>query len=178
MAFKFKNLPSTLIGILVIIFFTGCIEQIQYSETPAITFKEYKLFKGFNGRDSLLKITFEFVDGDGDLGLAQKDTLPPFDQSSKYYFNMFIDYYERIDTQWRQVTISPFSTDTVRFDSRFPDLTPNTNSKTIKGEMEWTLDKRTFGPIYSNLIKFRIMIYDRALHPSNQIETPQIYFNP
>ncbi len=35
-----------------------------------------------------------YTDGDGDLGLSDTDTYPPYNVGSEYYYNMIIDYFE------------------------------------------------------------------------------------
>ena len=36
---------------------------------------------------SNIKLLHIFTDGDGDIGLDQQDTFPPFDEGSLYYYN-------------------------------------------------------------------------------------------
>jgi hypothetical protein len=154
----------------------SCQQEEIYSVIPAITYKGFVKHKSIFARDSALKLTLTYTDGDGDLGLTQDDTLPPFDKSSFYYYNMYVYYYEYIDGQFQQVTLNDFSTDTIRFKYRFPNLTPTTDNKAIRGEIEYTITD--LFPRKSNTIKFRIYIYDRKLQKSNEIESAIITYNP
>ena len=171
MKFKFSTI-STIVIITVVVLVNGCKQDVIYPIIPAIQYKGYEKLKSYLGGDSALKLTITYTDGDGDLGLSQSQTYPPFDTTSIYYYNMYVYYYEYYNNNWIQVTISPFSTDTIRFKYRFPDLTPNTDNKAIKGDIEYTIINPT--PIKSNIIKFVIYIYDRKLHKSNIIESEKI----
>ena len=166
----------TIVFISSIVFITGCQNEVIYPIIPAIEFKDYKIDKGFWGRDSALKLTITYTDGDGDLGLSQFQLLPPYDSGSIYYYNMYVYYFEYFEGKWNQVTVNDFSTDTIRFKYRFPNLTPNSDNKAIKGEIEYTITN--LYPRKSNTIMFRIYIYDRALHQSNIVETDVIYYSP
>ncbi|WP_258103360.1 hypothetical protein [Marinoscillum sp. MHG1-6] len=63
-------------------FLTGCFDPPEYSDVPKIKFKELRFIDSSVGADSLT-ITFDFEDGDGDIGLREIDTYPPF---HPYYF--------------------------------------------------------------------------------------------
>lgn len=179
MPFKFN------IGIFIFLFslavlFSGCSKQVEYSIIPAIEFKETRILKYHNTEsDSALVIVFSFVDGDGDLGLGQGDTNPPYNPKSIYYNNFYAKYYEYVDSQFIQVRPEiggiPYG-DTIRFSFRFPDLRTQTNNKALKGDIEITLSD--ISPVKSPTIKFDFFIYDRALHKSNMIETEPIVFHP
>jgi hypothetical protein len=156
------------------LFSSGCQENVIYPVVPAITFKEYKIIKSYYNQDSALKLTITYTDGDGDLGLSQFQLAPPFDSTSIYYYNMYVYYYEFFDGKWNEVTVNDFSTDTIRFKYRFPNLTPISDNKAIKGEIEYTITDLV--PRKSNNIMFRIYIYDRERHQSNTVETDVIIY--
>jgi hypothetical protein len=162
-----------------IIMLHSCSKELDYSIIPAIEFKDLQVFKNANGRDQYIKMTIGYIDGDGDLGLKQSDTFPPYHQESNYYYNMFIDYYEYVDGKFIQVRPEvsgiPIG-DTIRFLYRFPYLSPATGSKALKGEIEWTSDQ--IPVIKSNTVRFSVYIYDRALNKSNKVITPPITFYP
>jgi len=151
---------------------------VDFGIIPVIKFEKYELFKNSNGKDTALTLTISFTDADGDLGLEQEDTLPPFNSGSKYHYCMYIFYYEYYDSQWREIRPEiggiPIG-DTIRFPYRFRNLTPNTPNKAIKGEIDWHTN--LIEPQKSNTIKFAIFIYDRALHKSNIVESPSIFYN-
>jgi hypothetical protein len=165
-----------IIPAILIISFFGCSKEVNYSNIPEIQFKKYEIIKNMQNRDSALKLTITYTDGDGDLGLTQADTFPPFDTGSIFYNNLFAYYYEYIEGKWTQVTVNDFSTDTIRFNYRFPNLTPTSDNKAIKGEIEYTI--AYLEPRKSSTIKFRIFINDRALNISDTVESPPIDFIP
>lgn len=173
MKFKFSTIVPIVL-ITAIVFINSCKQEVIYPIIPAIQFKSYQKILNHFGQDSALKLTISFTDGDGDLGLSQTQIYPPFDSTSIYYNNMYVYYYEYFNNKWSQVTINDFSTDTIRFKYRFPNLTPDTDNKAIKGDIEYTITNLL--PRKSNIIKFRIYIFDRMLHQSNIIESDSITF--
>ena len=176
----FKNSLFVLIALWFFVFFlTSCDKKDDISVIPLIKFENYKLFKDAANRDTALSLTISFEDGDGDLGLEQGDTLPPFNPGSKYYACMFIYYFEFVDSLFQEVRpeISGIPIgDTIRFRYRFRNLTPTTPNKAIRGQIEWHTNQII--PIKNNTIKFKIYIYDRALNKSNTVESPAIVYNP
>jgi hypothetical protein len=57
--------------------------------------------------------------------------------------------------------------------SRIPNITPEGQNKTLEGEIDIALYINN--PLSSfDTIKFQAYIFDRALHQSNTIETPEI----
>jgi hypothetical protein len=165
-----------IIPVILILSMLGCTKEVEFSYIPEIQFKSQTKLKSIQGRDSALKLTISYTDGDGDLGLNQEDTTGHFSPDSIYYYNLYAYYYELIDGKWSQVTAYDFSTDTIRFKYRLPYMTPDSDNKAIKGEIEYTI--AYLNPRKSNTIKFRIYIYDRALHKSNEVESPPIEFIP
>lgn len=154
----------------------GCQPEQNYGDQPSIEFEEYEKL----GDDSAVKLVISYVDGDGDLGLKESHDDPPFD-SGRYYHNMFIDYYEKINGEFKQVTPDPFSTDTINYNYRFPYITPSGKNKAIKGEISvgfQVIPTAEDNPDrnYDGEIKFEVTIVDRALNESNTVESPAIPF--
>ncbi|MBC8342768.1 MAG: hypothetical protein ISR55_06130 [Bacteroidetes bacterium] len=175
----FKIKISLIISVLLaIILFINCTKDPEFSIIPEIQFVEYIQYKNDFGKDTALKIIISYTDGDGDLGLEQNDTFPPFNSGSLYHSCMYIYYYEFVDSQFVEVRPEiggiPVG-DTIRFPYRFRNLTPDTPNKTIKGEIEWHTN--LIQPQKNNYIKFKIFIFDRKLHKSNEVETPVIFYN-
>ena len=175
--FKIK-ISYIILGLLTLLLFNSCDKTPEFSVIPEIEFADYIQYKNEFGKDTALKIVISYTDGDGDLGLEQSDTFPPFNSGSLYHSCMYIYYYEYVDTAFVQVRPEiggiPVG-DTIRFPYRFRNLTPDTPNKTIKGEIEWHTN--FIQPQKNKLIKFKIFIFDRALHKSNVIETPEIFYN-
>jgi hypothetical protein len=141
----------------------SCNEEVIYPVVPAIKYKGFTIEKSVSGKDSALKLTITYTDGDGDLGLRQSDTNTPF--AGIYYYNLYIDYYELIGGKWQQVARSTFDTNTIRFRYRFPYLSSNSDNKALRGEIENSFDLPSRDKITT--IKLKFYIYDRKLHKSN-----------
>ena len=155
-------LPIILAGIL-----SGCMKKESYPDTPQIGFLSYtSVFDtGQYAKQGILSISFQ--DGNGDIGFySDADTFPPYQSKGPYYYNFVIQYFEKQNGVFNQVvTLIPFS-------ARIPWLTPLDPGKAIKGTISNTMDMNPH-PLHDT-IQFKAFIYDRALHKSNVITTPEI----
>ena len=169
--------------ILILMFFalSSCQEKVEYPIEPKIT---YEGMAYVMNADSTLTgevvLSIAYTDGDGDLGLDDADTLYPFGPHDPYYYNLIIDYLKWDGSQfvetpllsWNQQTQSY---DTVSFNARFKRLVFNDEATAISGTIDYTM--MVFNPSSPNdTIKFKVHIFDRALHESNTIETDAISF--
>ncbi|PLX10381.1 MAG: hypothetical protein C0598_10500 [Marinilabiliales bacterium] len=168
-----------LISIVIVSIVYGCTKFETFPIEPAIEYQDFViLVNEESGISERGVIKFTYTDGDGDLGLSSADTLPPFDVDGDYYYNMIIRYFEQQNGEFVEVPLLVFNTetqtyDTSTFNSRFPVLTPNGGNLNIKGLFQDTL--YIYNPLTEyDTIKFKVSIYDRALHQSNEIETPPI----
>lgn len=161
----------------------SCQKPVEYPIEPRI---EYQGFTYIFNADSTFTgegiVAFSYTDGDGDLGLDESDTLPPFGLSDAHYYNMVIDYLKCVNGEFVKTPLLSWnaqtqSFDTVSFNARFHRLRDNDDPKAISGTMEYTLPvQNPLSP--DDTIKFEIRILDRALHESNVIQTEPIYTNP
>ncbi len=170
---KYIVLISILAGLI------GCAEKEEFPVIPYIQFKSFDKYINELGLEDKGKLTIYFTDGDGDIGLAQGDTLSPFNPGSKYYYNFFIKYLEKIDGEFEEIFITYYNTETQQFDTithnaRIPPLTTNLVNKGIKGDIEITLDIYNYIQPINDTIAFDVFIVDRALRQSNVIRTPDI----
>jgi len=157
----------------------SCRKFEEFPIEPIITYEnfliEYNLETGKTERGVLM---FSYTDGDGDLGLAADELYPPYNQGSKYYYNMIINYYEKQNGVFVEVPLLSWNADsayydTLTFNSRFPRLLKNVENQPIQGQFSYTLF--ILNPLSDyDTIKFTAYIIDRALHESNVIETPEI----
>jgi hypothetical protein len=146
--------------------FSSCMKKEVFPETPQIAFQSFVPVFDTGKYATRGFLTISFKDGDGDIGLKEDETQPPFDTGSIYYYNYVIDYYEKQNGSFVRVDfLIPFST-------RIPYLTPEDPNKAIKGIIVDTLMLNP-KPAHDT-IKFKFFIYDRALHKSNVDSTPPI----
>lgn len=125
-------------------------------------------------------LIFSFKDGDGDLGLNQGDTFPPYNpvvdfegrSLNPYYYNLYVDYLEWQNGIFNYVT-RPFSNDTLKYEFRFPSLTPEGRHLAIRGDIEVKISPSPF-PNAKDTVMYKIFVYDRKLHKSNVAETPPV----
>ena len=168
-----KVSKSVIQAVLVLLgfsfFLVSCNDEETYPIIPEIQYEDFVLL--YNPTTGLIErgvLKISFKDGDGDIGLRQGETDPPYD------YNLFITYYEIQNRDTVEVhIIDPVSGDTANFHARVPILTPEGNNKSIKGEIEDTLF--VYNP-YSDFdtIMYSVYLVDRALHKSNVIQTPLI----
>jgi hypothetical protein len=155
---------------------TACKKPRTFPDEPQITYDSYSRLPGISGKDSLLLVKFAFTDGDGDIGLGQEDTLAPFNSSSRYYYNIMIEYYEKVPGgDFHKIPI-PNSNDTINFNQRLPVITPEGKNKAIKGTIEVKISTSVYQQVPER-IKFKIKLLDRKLNESNEIETEEISVN-
>ncbi len=157
----------------------ACRKFETFPIEPVITFDEFLV--ELNTQTGITErgvLKFKYTDGDGDLGLDPRDTFPPFNRKSPYYYNMIIKYYEKQFGEFVEVPLLSWNPDslyydTITFNARIPNLTPESGNMNIKGAVSDTLF--IYNPLSDfDTIKFGVYIYDRALHPSNEIETGEI----
>ncbi|MBN1199909.1 MAG: hypothetical protein JXA23_11200 [Bacteroidales bacterium] len=159
----FLTVTATLTGIILL---TSCIKQEEFSDIPEISYRQFvTLFD--TGQFAVRGIlSFDFQDGNGDIGLDPGDTFPPYNRGGEYYYNLVIRYFEKRDSVYVEVVLDP------PFSARIPVLNPDYPGKAIKGFIADTLAMNPV-PAYDT-IRFEFFIYDRALNMSNVLTTPDI----
>jgi hypothetical protein len=148
--------------------YVSCLKPKEYPIEPIIEFS--KLQKSGDA----LYIYINFTDGDGDIGLDENENQPPYNPEGDFYYNYFAEYYEKVNGNWVRGT--DVNGDPVSFNYRISKLTPQGNNKALRGEIRVYLNPTYYNPFSpdSDTVMFKIKIADRALHLSNQIETPEI----
>jgi hypothetical protein len=166
---------------LLAVGFTSCLNPPTYSNTPEISFNSIKHDRYFiNGTpiDSVI-ITINFQDGDGDLGLTTTEaTAAPYTPT---YFgaNFYMTPYVKANgtyTALQYVRPDLFLTANSYYD-RFDHLSNTTDNKAapLRGTLRRAYAFLYGSPFLPNQeIKFKVSIFDRALHQSNEIETTSI----
>jgi hypothetical protein len=164
---------------------TSCLNEPSYPDTPEISFESIRLQRFAVPNSTVpidsVYITINFQDGDGDLGLnsveAQTAPYGSKDVAAVNYINTaFIKNTNRggqFDSARSIITYLPKRD----LYSLFDHLSPTTDNR--KSPLRGTLT-RAYG-FYLTLpyqpeqeLRFRVSIYDRALHHSNEIETSSV----
>ncbi|MBI3134533.1 MAG: hypothetical protein HYZ14_07620 [Bacteroidetes bacterium] len=153
---------------LLLLLLSSCFKKEQYPIEPVISDAQF-----VNMTDSAV-VTFSFTDGDGDIGLNDAEMDPPFDSSSYYYYNLYLDYYEKDDANgWQQGL--DLAGDPISFKYRIERIEVKGKQRGMKGTIDVALsDFQNPFSTQSDTIKFSIKLIDRALHESNVIETGEI----
>lgn len=162
--------------ILAIILLSACrADAPQYGDVPFLELKKAPEQFKLNGRDSMVKITLSYTDGDGDIGLEPSDTFPPFQFGGPYFYNLFIGVIQ-IENGMEKPILIPLTTDTLHYNDRIGNLTPTGKNKSISGELQIMLKAEPYPGIQPDSMYYTIQLADRKLHKSNLIKTPVLRF--
>lgn len=164
-----------LLILLVLFSVYSCRDDEVFPIEPIITYTGFVKIDDGVEYDNRGVVKFSYTDGDGDIGLEDSDTIAPYD------YNLFVNYYEMQNGEFKQVWITYYNDNTEQYDTislnaRIPMLTPNAVNKAIKGTIQDTLFINNYSSSYDT-VKFECWIMDRALHESNHIFTPPILIN-
>ena len=150
----------------LLLMFVGCGKREKFPVEPEISFVSLEKIDNGTDIDDKATLTFHFQDGDGDIGLSNTDLSEPFDSSSYYYYNCFIDFYRKVNGEFQKIEFEG-----ITFNQRIPRLS-NSLPESIEGDI--SIDLNINDPSWNHpydTILFRCHIVDRALHESNEIET-------
>jgi hypothetical protein len=157
--------------VLLIFLLVGCDPpSAHFSIVPRIEYRGFTLAKAKNNKDSLGYLKVYVEDGDGDLGLNEQDTFPPFNVGSSFYYNFVVKIYQKKGDSWELLPEG--------YNGRFPDLNITHEKQPIQAVITMEMDL-SFWKLFltSNEIKMDVYIYDRALHQSNTVSTPAFTLN-
>lgn len=154
-------------------------EEPEFPIEPELTFKSYEFFREedeFGEINDFYELTLEYVDGDGDIGIEDdEETLG----ESDIQHVLFVDYFEKQRSGEFKAVSCALGTPPETKKWRLPVITPVGNNKAIRGEMRVKISPCVTPRDTVKYLKFSMYIYDRALHKSNVIESPEIeYFTP
>lgn len=163
-----KNKSGYLFLFLIAASYFSCKKEKQFPTIPAIVFKSYEVreYVPQQGYFTDLKITF--TDGDGDIGLRDTETQPPYDTSSVFYYNCFIQ---------RQKKINGVFTNVPSFNYRIPYVVPQSRNKNIEGEIAVEVFYLDDTPNVADTFRLQVYIADRALNLSNTITSDELVLN-
>ena len=154
-----KRLKSISIVCLTVMsgIFASCLQGVKYPPEPQITYLSYTETDSLdllgNPTSHFVLITFEFTDGDGNLGEAESSVTK----------NLFVSEYGILNGEKQAPVESQY---------RMPDITPKGQNKSLKGEVD--IDIVLFANYPYDSVQFEIYIKDRSNNESNIITTPII----
>jgi hypothetical protein len=140
---------------------SACNKLETYDELPIIIESSYELQKNFAGLDTGLVLKFTYTDGDGNVGLSTRDTMPPYDK------NVMVDYFEKQGNDFVKILI-PGTTDTLNFNSRIKEFGVGNPTK---AEVSVKID---IGVVIADTVRFDYYILDKDLNKSNVVSTGPI----
>ena len=145
----------------------SCQKIESLPEIPSISFKSFILIDTtdvLGNEGKIGELTFDFEDGDGDIGLTQPDSLS-VDSSN---FNLFFTLFSKTDGEFIEVSEDDLETP---LNYRIPYIKKEGQNKALKGEIQIDFIYLLFE---YDTIKYSFFIVDRALHKSNIETTPEI----
>jgi len=154
---------------LILGLLSSCFKKEEYPLEPIIEYDSFQI------TGDSAKITFNFTDGNGDIGLNDSDTLAPYNIDSEFHYNLYIHYLEKDDqigwTEGLDLDGNP-----IIFKYRIEPIDTKGKTKGIKGKMDVDMGDLFFNPLsdQADTIKYSIQLTDRALNKSNLIESEEI----
>lgn len=166
------KLASLILVLFLNLFFSCKKDPDSYPIEPSIAFKE---FIPINKYEAVLTLTF--TDGDGDIGLKTTDTIGIYGKSTPYYYNLYIKtFYKSNNGIFKDTLIYDVLTnklDSGLIKQRIQFVEKTTKEDYLKGQFIINLNGYRQS-LSHKIIKYKIYFYDRALHKSNEIETPEL----
>jgi len=163
-----KALAKILILIITVLLSGLSCKKIEsLPEIPSISFKSFILIDtidALGNEGKIGELTFDFEDGDGDIGLTQPDSL----SADSANFNLFFTLFGKIDGEFIEVSENDLETP---LNYRIPYIEKEGQNKALKGEIQIDFIYLLFE---HDTIKYSFFIVDRALHKSNVETTPEI----
>ncbi|MFO7863344.1 MAG: hypothetical protein R6U85_05045 [Salinivirgaceae bacterium] len=161
---------KTMFPIFMMFFLHACIQTDKMDVVPEIVFVEASseyCTDALGNENKCVKLRFDLFDGDGNVGLTDSDTLPPF--VDEFRHNFYFDVFELHDGQivpWNQQAVNYFN---------IPNLEPQGQNKSLTARV--TIDIQ-FSPsqLLSDSIYIHFYVYDRAFNQSNTDSTHMLYF--
>lgn len=128
------------------------------------------MLKNTTNKDSIIELLIYFEDGDGDIGLSEADTTPPFNFGSPFFHNLPIKYLVDDGGDFKELINPTNGNPYGNNHQRVPVLTPAGKNKTISGTINVKLAANPLNT-KPQRVKFEIRLMDRQLNMSNTITT-------
>jgi hypothetical protein len=159
------------IMVIMALVLSGCPVPKTLPDVPRVEFKSFILDYKINALNQEIltgTLTFDFEDGDGDIGFEAYEDSINMPDTLKY--NLFLTLHERVNGKYRVVDTSELGSPPFY---RIPPLDREGQNKTLKGEI--SVDIEYFTIDYDTL-RYSFYLMDRAFHRSNVDTTNEIIF--
>lgn len=149
--------------VIVLLLMSGCQKPESYPIVPSVSFQSVEIRDGVDVLDNKVKqvrLTLYVIDGDGNVGLNEWDTLGMFDKDSLYHNDLFITLLEKKNGVFDTVDLA------APHNYRIPFLQPEGQNKAVKGniyiDIEYNIDLFDY-----DTIKYSFFLVDLDLNISN-----------
>lgn len=151
-------------------------DEPEYSPIPSLIFKEAVFNREDNNGliEDSYNVVFEYIDGDGDIGMREDEEFLPNSDSIKHV--LFVDYFEQNKNGVFVRNACALGSDTATKKYRLPIITPPGNNKAIRGEISVKVLPCPVPLDTTKVIRFEMYIYDRALNRSNTVRSEDIIY--
>ena len=150
-----------------------CSRIEKHSEIPKIQYKSLSIEEITTelGREKRAILLFSFVDGDGDIGVRNRN-----DSISKIHYT----WYKKLIDENYEIYVYPSgksSSDStaIPYDEKIMNK-ESANNKTLKGTIEIVLESPLKPVEADSIMHIKFHIFDRAGHKSNIEQTPDFNF--
>lgn len=113
-----------------------------------------------------MRIFIQYADGDGNIGLTDADTFPPFQFEGEYFNNLWVLVESKENGVWKTL-INPLTLDTLNFNERLPNITPTGKNKWVQGQINLMVPAAPF-TLTPDSVRYRITLIDRTLNRSQE----------
>ncbi|ALO17106.1 hypothetical protein L21SP5_03495 [Salinivirga cyanobacteriivorans] len=155
---------------LILVLISGCIEIEDPSNIPEIKYKNHQVSyceDNLGNENKCIDLSFELKDGDGNMGLLDSDTTPPFTGIYKHNFYYDLWVFEDGGFQlWEDLAINYFD---------IPYIVPQGQNKILIADVSIDLSFSTSTLPYDTMM-LSFYVYDRDLNQSNIEYTDTIIF--
>ena len=150
----------------------SCKKPEKYDIVPKISFVDIPVKDTVDKLGNPIRrcvLTFSLIDGDGNIGFDEEDTISPYQIDGAYYYNLLINMYKIVDGNGLPVDTPEIGTP---FRFRTKHIEPIGQNKTLKCTIYVNLDFDI--PSSWDTVRFDFFMYDRALNKSNIVSTPTL----
>ncbi len=166
------KIPALGFGLLILLL--GCKKTVDYPDIPAVSFTEVTSMDSVDALGNRVKrvtVTFQLIDGNGDMGLDAIDNTGPFAEDSAYYFNLILKTFKGENGIFTAV---PDSEGIKKY--RIPNITPSGQNKTLIADISVTLEYpfSNAGSLPFKEFRYEFYVIDRSLNFSNTDTTSVI----